>query len=280
MHNARMRTLFYLSLTVLVAHSSFAQTPAPPPKPASAPAAPAPTAPAPAPRRAPAPAAAASRAGIAMTVTDPRGLPIQGVQVTVAGPSDRNGETNDSGQLNFVGMQPGTYRVRFDSDKVISFEKEIVVRSGQTTSFDAVLNPAPPPPPAPAPPPPAPVVAPAAKVGPPGMPQVSSIVDLAEKQLSGNQARRETLVSCSGNTRTLLVVLNQDQADRRYDGAEVEYYVVAGQGAVRLNGRDTPLSAGSYVSIPRDTTHGMVRRGNRPLILLSILSGEPCEQAK
>jgi mannose-6-phosphate isomerase-like protein (cupin superfamily) len=280
MHNARMRTLFYLSLTVLVAHSSFAQTPAPPPKPASAPAAPAPTTPAPAPRRAPAPAAAASRAGIAMTVTDPRGLPIQGVQVTVAGPSDRNGETNDSGQLNFVGMQPGTYRVRFDADKVISFEKEIVVRSGQTTSFDAVLNPAPPPPPAPAPPPPAPVVAPAAKVGPPGMPQVSSIVDLAEKQLSGNQARRETLVSCSGNTRTLLVVLNQDQADRRYDGAEVEYYVVAGQGSVRLNGRDTPLSAGSYVSIPRDTTHGMVRRGNRPLILLSILSGEPCEQAK
>ena len=54
------------------------------------------------------------------------------VQVTVAGPSDRNGETNDSGQLNFVAMQPGTYRVRFDADKVISFEKEIVVRSGQT----------------------------------------------------------------------------------------------------------------------------------------------------
>jgi mannose-6-phosphate isomerase-like protein (cupin superfamily) len=200
--------------------------------------------------------------------------------VTVAGPSDRNGETNDSGQLNFVGMQAGTYRVRFDSDKVISFEKEVVVRSGQTTSFDAVLNPAPPPPEAPPPPPPAPVAAPAAKVGPPGMPQVLSIVDLAEKQLSGNQARRETLVSCSGNTRTTLVVLNQDQPDRLYDGAEVEYYVVAGQGTVKLNGRDTPLSAGSYVSIPRNTSHGVVRRGNRPLILLSILSGEPCEQAK
>jgi len=277
MHNARMRTLFYLSLTALLAQASFAQTPAPPPKPApAAPAAPAPAAPAP--RRAPAPAPA-SRAGIAMTVTDSRGLPISGVRVTVAGPSDRNGETNDSGQLNFVGMQPGTYRIRFDGDKVISFEKEVVVRSGQTTSFDAVLNPAPPPPEAPPPPPPPPA-APAAKVGPPGMPQVLSIVDLAERQLSGNQARRETLVSCSGNTRTMLVVLNQDQPDRLYDGAEVEYYVVAGQGAVRLNGRDTPLSAGSYVSIPRNTGHGVVRRGNRPLILLSILSGEPCEQAK
>ena len=215
-----------------------------------------------------------------MTVTDARGLPIPGIQVTVAGPSDRNGETNDSGQLNFVGMQPGTYRVRFDGDKLISFEKEVVVRSGQTTSFDAVLNPAPPPPAAPPPPPPAPVAAPAAKVGPAGMPQVMSIVDLAERQLSGNQPRRETLVACSGNTRTMLLVLNQDQPDSRYDGAEVEYYVVAGQGAVRLDGRDTPLAAGSYVSIPRNTGHGVVRRGNRPLILLSILSGEPCEQAK
>ena len=280
MHNARMRTLYYLSLSIVLADVSFAQTTAPaPPRPApAAPAAPAtPAAPAP-PRRAPAPAPV-SRSGIALTVTDPRGLPIPEVRVTVAGPSDRSGETNDSGQVNFVGMQAGTYRVRFDSDKVISFEREVVVRAGQTTSFDAILNLAPPPP-APPPPAPEPATAPAAKVGPPGMPQVLSIVDLAEKQLSGNQARRETLVACSGNTRTMLVVLNQDQPDRLYDSAEIEYYVVAGQGAVRLNSRDTQLSAGSYVSIPRNTSHSVVRRGNRPLILLSILSGEPCEQAK
>ena len=65
----------------------------------------------------------------------------------------------------------------------------------------------------------------AAIIGPPGMPQVLSIVDLAEKQLSGNQARRETLVACSGNTRTTLVLLNQDQPERLYDSAETEYYV-------------------------------------------------------
>jgi quercetin dioxygenase-like cupin family protein len=75
-------------------------------------------------------------------------------------------------------------------------------------------------------------------------------------------------------------VLNQDQPDRLYDGAETEYYVVAGQGAVRLNGRETPLVAGSYVSIPRNTGHSIIRRGNRALIVLSLLAGEPCEQAK
>ena len=78
----------------------------------------------------------------------------------------------------------------------------------------------------------------------------------------------------------MLVVLNQDQPERLYDSAETEYYVVAGQGAVRLNGRETPLSAGSYVSIPRNTSHSIAKRGNRALILLSMLSGEPCEQAK
>jgi mannose-6-phosphate isomerase-like protein (cupin superfamily) len=44
--------------------------------------------------------------------------------------------------------------------------------------------------------------------------------------------------------------------------------------------RSYALVAGSYVAIPRNTSHGIVRRGNRPLILLSVLSGEPCEQAK
>jgi mannose-6-phosphate isomerase-like protein (cupin superfamily) len=264
----RAITLFCLSLLVAAGDASFAQTAAPTPAPR--PAAPAQT------RRAP----ATPRSGIALTVTDPRGVPLPGVQVSIVGASDRNGQTDGSGQVNFVGMQPGTYRVRFEGDKVIAFEREVAVRAGQPTGLDVTLNPAAAPP-AP-PPPPAPVEKPAAEavVGPQGMPQIVSIVDLAEKQLSGNQARRETLVACSGNTRTTLVVLNQDQPDRLYDGAETEYYVVAGQGAVKVNGREAPLMAGSYASIPRNTSHGIAKRGNRPLILLSILAGEPCEEAK
>jgi mannose-6-phosphate isomerase-like protein (cupin superfamily) len=262
-----MRSLLFLSLSCLLAAASFAQTPAAQP-----------AAPAPAPRRAaPAPV---SRGGIAITVTDPHGAPIPDVRVTIDGSSDRSGDTNESGQVNFVGMQAGTYRTRFEGGKVIPFEREITVRSGQPSVVDVTLNPAPPPPPEQ----PAPAAAPAqiaeAVVGPPGTPQILSIVDLAEKQLSGNAPRRETLVACSGNTRTTLIVLNQDQPDRLYDGAEVEYYVVAGQGAARLNGRETLLAAGSYIAIPRNTSHAILRRGNRALILLSVLSGVPCEQAK
>jgi quercetin dioxygenase-like cupin family protein len=112
-------------------------------------------------------------------------------------------------------------------------------------------------------------------------PQTFSIVALIERELiSATEPRRETLLACSGNTRTTLVQLNQDQPQRLYDTAEVNYYVVAGEGTVQMAGRDTGLAAGSLVALPRGTPHGMVHRGKRPLILLVTLSGSPCEQTR
>ena len=109
-------------------------------------------------------------------------------------------------------------------------------------------------------------------------PQALSIVNLIERELiSGTEPRRETLLACSGTTRTTLVQLNQDQPQRLYDTAEVNYYVVAGEGAVQMAGRDTGLAAGSLVTLPRGTAHGMLHRGKRPLIMLVVLSGSPCE---
>jgi len=98
--------------------------------------------------------------------------------------------------------------------------------------------------------------------------------------IQGNQPRKDTLVSCSGNTRSTLVQLNQDQPQRLYDNAEVTYYVVAGEGALKMDGREIALEAGGFVSIPRGTGHAIGRRGRRPLILLATLSGTPCEQAR
>jgi mannose-6-phosphate isomerase-like protein (cupin superfamily) len=108
-----------------------------------------------------------------------------------------------------------------------------------------------------------------------------SIVDLAERELIENsQPRRDTLVACSGNTRTTMVQLNRDQEERQYDSAEISYYVVAGEGALRIEGRETPLQASSFAALPRGTPHSVVRRGRRPLIMLVTLSGAPCEEAR
>lgn len=219
-----------------------------------------------------------------MTVTDAQGATLPGVHVEAIGVSDRNGDTNGSGQIGFPGMQAGTYRIRFSGDRVVTFEKELVLRAGQTTDVDITLTaaaPPPEPPPPPPPPPPEPVAPPSPPVGPAGEPRTVSIVDLIERELIANsQPRRDTLVSCSGNTRSTLVQLNQDQAQRLYDTAEVTYYIVAGEGAVRMNDRDTVLGAGSFISIPRGTAHTLVRRGRRPLIMLATLSGTPCEEAR
>ena len=295
-----MRSLFVLGL-LLSASTVIAQTqpapkpaqPAPAPKPAQPapatpapkPAQPAPAAPAPkpaqtAPRPAPRPAAAA-RAGIAITVTDQQGLTQPDVHVEIVGVSDRSGDTNPSGQVNFTLMQAGTYRLRFSGERVITFEKEVVLRAGQIADLDVMLSPAPPPPAPPPAPEPTPVAPSAPASGPPGQPLTTSIVAMIEKELiPGNLPRRDSLVSCSGNTRTMLVQLNQDQAERLYDTAEVTYYVVAGEGVARLAGRDTKLTAGSFISVPRGTAHSLVRGGRRPLILLTTLSGTPCEEPR
>jgi len=213
------------------------------------------------------------RSEIAITVTNAQGATLPGVEVDVLGASDRGGETNNSGQINFAGMLAGTYRVRFSGARVVSFEKEIALEAGQTATVDITLNAAPPAPE------PAPPVEPL--VGPVGAPRTMSLVDLVEQELiDNNQPRRDTLVSCSGNTRNTLVQLNQDQPQRLYETAEVSYYVIAGEGAARTGDVDTPLNAGSFVSIPRGTAHVLVRRGRRPLILLVTVSGTPCENAR
>jgi mannose-6-phosphate isomerase-like protein (cupin superfamily) len=112
-------------------------------------------------------------------------------------------------------------------------------------------------------------------------PQTVSIVALVERELiSKNEPRSETLIACSGNTRTTLVQLNQDQPRRLYDAAEMTYYVIAGEGALQMGDRETAIAPGSLVALPRGTGHGMLRKGKRPLILLATLSGSPCEQLR
>lgn len=218
---------------------------------------------------------------MAITVTDMRGMTIPGVHVDVAGPTTRMGETDGSGQINFPGLAVGTYRLRFEGEPVVTFEKEVTLRAGQIADLDIALNMAPPrpepppPPPAPEPPPP-----PVALVGPAGQPQLTSLYDLAEKELRARQPRQQILVACSGNTRSTLVILTAEQAQRVYDEAEVSYYVLGGEATFRVAGKEVPLAAGGYVAIPRDTPFSIARRGRNPLSLLSVLSGAPCEEAR
>jgi mannose-6-phosphate isomerase-like protein (cupin superfamily) len=284
-----MRNVLLISflLANVVTMGLYAQSPAPATqKPAAAPATqtPAPPAPAtqkpagttPAPRRAP--AKTSSRSGMAITVASPQGATIGGVQVELMGPTERSGETNGSGQVSFPGLQAGTYRLRFTGDKVTAFEKEVTVRPGQIADVDVTLSAAPEPKvivkeaPAPAPT--------TAAAGPKGQPVNYAIGELLEKEYVGKQPRRETLLSCSGNQRAAMIQLNESMPERLYENADAIYYVLGGEGTLMLNGKETKLGLNGFASVPRGTSHSFSKRGSRLLVLLSVLSGEPCEQPK
>jgi mannose-6-phosphate isomerase-like protein (cupin superfamily) len=116
--------------------------------------------------------------------------------------------------------------------------------------------------------------------GPKGEPLTLGVPDVLEKDFVGRQPRRETLLSCSGDLRTSMIQLNDPLPPRLYENADAVYYVLGGEGTIQINGRDTRLSTNGFASVPRGTTHTFSRRGGRALVLLAVLSGEACEQAR
>jgi mannose-6-phosphate isomerase-like protein (cupin superfamily) len=217
---------------------------------------------------------------MAITVTDGKGTPFSDVTVELTGPMTFNGKTNSGGQLSFPGLRAGTYRLRFSGDVVTAFEREVTLKAGDIAKVPVTLTAAEPPkvvapPPAPAPAP----AAPRPAVGPVGEPQLGSLTKLADRERSAKE-RREVLLSCSGNTRNMLLVLTDEQPQRLYDSAESTYYVISGQGAAIVGKLESVLTEGSFISVPRGTSFTLARRGNRPLTMLWTLSGEPCEAAR
>ena len=218
---------------------------------------------------------------MAIVATDGKGAPFGDVSVELSGgpTPPQNGKTNEAGQINFPGLRAGTYRLRFSGDGVTAFEREVTLKAGEIAKLPVTLAAAAPPKvvtvtaPAPAaPPPPA--------VGPVGQPQLGSLTKLAE-QHKNTKERREVLLSCSGNTRNILLVLTDQQPTRNYEGAETTFYVISGQGAATVGKYESAvISAGSFVAVPRNTPFSLTRQGRQPLALLWTLSGEPCESAR
>jgi mannose-6-phosphate isomerase-like protein (cupin superfamily) len=211
-----------------------------------------------------------------LIVTDTNGATLGGIHVELSGPVMKTDDTNEAGQVNFPGLQPGTYRLVFTGDKVRGFERELTLKAGEISRLTIALTPAAPAPKAPPPPP----AAPRATVGPVGKPQIGSLGNLADRESKTKEARREVLLSCSGNTRNMLLVLNQDQPERNYESAEATFFVLSGQGSARVGTLQSTIAVGSFIAVPRGTAFTIARQGKNPLTLLWTLSGEPCEQAR
>jgi mannose-6-phosphate isomerase-like protein (cupin superfamily) len=284
----KLAALAMLPLLLLAQADPLAQTPAqPPPKTPAPPSAKTPptqtpdnqttTKPA-TPRPRPAAPAQPASTVATVTVTDRSGAPIAEVDVSLTGLLDRFGSTQPNGVVKFDGLRPGIYRLRFEKEGYNVLEREFEVRAGQPAPNPTVtLSPAPPKP-AP-PPPPEPQQKPPPLLPPPGKPTAVAMPDFIEKNfITNSQPQKVTSVACSGVASTMLWQVREPWLDREHESAEAMLYVVGGEGTIRIDGRDTPLRAGSFASVPRGTSYSLTRNGRNPLVVLATLAGEPCTQ--
>ncbi len=242
-----------------------------------------PTAPAAKPAQPPAPGRARQtppagpRVTLTVMVTALDGKTLPGVVVTASGPVDREASTDSSGLVNFLNMSPGTYRLRFEQEGFITFEKEVSLTAGKPLRASASLSAAPPPPPPPTPAPAA--LAPKASPGPAGSytPNWVDIPDLFEKEFIGNNPVKRSSIGCTLSSTSTLVQLREPIAEHAHADADELIYVVAGEGTHRVGGKEHALSGGVFSTVPRGVTHGIVRKGRQPLVIISTLSGPACQ---
>jgi hypothetical protein len=281
-----MRTLLPI-LALCLALPAAAQTP-PPAQPAPQPATPAPAPATKAPPTQPAkprpprtkeaadPAANSRGLVLTVQVTNTFGQSLDSVRITAAGPVARDGSTDQGGLVRFAGMRPGEYRLRLEKEGLVTLEKDVTLAAGKSIAIDATMTDAPKPP---APPPtPAPSAAP---TGPPGEPKVLSISDFLDKNLiGGREPMKQSQLGCSGVQRSVLLQVRDPLAEQTDDQLDQTLYVVAGQGTLKLGGREHAVNASSFAIIPRGTPYSLTRgRGNAPLIVLLSRANESCGSA-
>lgn len=216
------------------------------------------------------------RPGMTVFVTNLEGRPLEGVWVKSSGPVDREGATDADGTVTFRNLSAGTYRLRFEHDDYVTLERELTVAAGRSAKVTASLNAAPPRPEPPPPPTREPDPVPATPAGPPAQPTTISVPDFIERNYIGNAPWTRSVVGCAPTATASVLQLREPLADHSHGDGDEMLYVVAGSGVHRMAGRETPLSAGVFVLVPRGTTHSVARRGSNPLMLLTILAGPPC----
>jgi hypothetical protein len=212
-------------------------------------------------------------------ITDGAGKAIEGVTVHLMGPVDREVKSPESGPTRVEGLRAGTYRVRFTHDKFITFEKEISWRAGTAApELSITLNAAPTPPPAPAPAPAAAAPSPATPaLPPPGTAKTVGIPEFLEKNfITGREPHKESLIGCSGLGQALLWQIREPWNGRQHDSADGMFYVVAGEGRLKLGEREFTVASGAFAVVPRGTIYNLSRSGRNPLMVLAVLAGAPC----
>ena len=209
-------------------------------------------------------------ATLAISVTDASGTPLSGVRVSVEGPTSRQTRT-ERGRVAIEELPPGTYKLRFDLDGYVPFERDLIARGAKPIDVKVTLTALPKPPAAPAapPPPPKPEIL---KVSPESI----DIPSFYEKNRAGGGASKSTPLTCATAGTAVLLQMREPLEEHAHGDADEFAYVVAGEGTARVGGTDHRLQGGVLVMIPRTIPHSFNVRGRNPLVVMSIKAGMPC----
>jgi mannose-6-phosphate isomerase-like protein (cupin superfamily) len=212
-------------------------------------------------------------AAFAIMVSDPSGAPLGDVKVTMSGPVSRDART-ERGRIAFENLPAGSYRLRFDREGFISFEREVIARGGAPIDVKVTLTPEPPPPPPPVPeiPPKPPAPTPALRTEPVAIDMTTFI----EKNYVGRAAGKTSALACTAGGLATLIQVKDPIIEHAHADADEFLYTIAGEGSVRAAGKDQPLRAGVFMMVPRGVPHIIVAVTRNPLMLLSIRAGEQC----
>src|SRR5262249_6378604 len=126
-----------------------------------------------------------------IVVRDLSGSPIADARITVSGGTSRQATTDSKGVATLASMRDGTYRLRFERDGFVTFEREITLRGGQPSETEVVLNMAPPPPPPPQPETPPPPPPPPQPIEATGSPVSLSIPAFLDRNFIGRDPLKE-----------------------------------------------------------------------------------------
>jgi hypothetical protein len=196
-------------------------------------------------------------------VTDRSGTPVASASAKVDGISERAGETDAAGRVVFWNMTPGSYKLRVEHDTFITLEKEFTVRRGQTTTVWAALSPA--------------GSSRSGTLAGPSIPRLISIPELAERELIGREPHKESPIGCSGTSDARLIQLREPLLPHVHHQTDEMLYVVAGEATMKMGQAPAQrVTPGWFSIIPRGTVHSIGRTGKSPVILLSMLGGQPC----
>jgi mannose-6-phosphate isomerase-like protein (cupin superfamily) len=213
------------------------------------------------------------RPALDIEVTDLAGKPLQDAKVKIVGQFDREASTDAQGEVHFQNLNPGTYRLRFERQDFVPFEREVTLPLALAGPLTVVLSAAPP----------VAVIAPPTppkqeQPRPIGEPATVYVPEFWEKNhIKKGEPQKLSAVGCNGYATTRILQMREALPNRVNGDADETLYVVAGEATLQLNGTDRKLASGTLTVIPRGMTYSIARSGKDPeVVLLSVLSGPPC----